>query len=773
MSLSEEQEHMDMTKQQLKMMDWAPFLESNRLKQFILHTKKTHHKFYCSKKSVFMNQLNHALAVESGENEKSPYSDENYSLYRGIINTLAGKLRRKDYQISDKETSIKITKLLELQLMHVDAMTAKTYNLSPYFQRDNDRVKQVHESLTIEIINAAIDELESMFDKVDIFDLSFVYTPLGEHMLTLLLLHEFLGEEVQDLTDISISDREYSDTDSELESEEGSTESWLELKTRREDIQDNNSNERENNVNKEKMDVEKFKKEETAQLPASEKEELKTLAVQKIKMETQQKIIEEQNLQIKKLENQLTLQNEHIKHMQNLIKNYEENETKSIIELEDKIAILRQENNNLENDRKQLMDRLDKTKLIIETKQQEIKNKTEKIENLRKELLQITKQQDNRKIRKEKGITTTELTYENKRTQTIDNRENVETQTEFIGIEAQAGGGAVSALELSESPINKQLQKEFNNTQAIILNESNILRDPAILIKCKNSSQVSSVQELLNETENSQRMMISTHIKLAKNKRTLIIKASTEEVLKTLHQNLINNAKLTEQAEINYKQSKTYRLIITGIPINYNKTQIIQCINNYYKFQKMDETSIIKIKNSKSSKYYQMIIDTESYLTSILLKEGFLLVGTRRCRVTAYRPVIRCSNCQLYGHGAHSCTRLSICAYCAQGHHTNACPNTSIPELKNCTNCLERLGYVPHTADSSCCLVYGEQLLQRNNLTNSFINSFMNSYTDYYTNSNTNSYIDSSINMNISGLNSYNSCCGSQAGPVLVPNAVY
>lgn len=314
-------------------------------------------------------------------------------------------------------------------------------------------------------------------------------------------------------------------------------------------------NDRENNKNEEKIDVNTIETAETISITDTENEKppIITQIDHMRKLVSQQKIIEEQESQIKNLENKVSWQHEQILLLQKLLKNQDEVETKRTIELEDKLAIIRQENNNLEKDKKQLMEKLNKTKLIIDTKQQEINNKIEKIENLRKELLIIAKKQDKSNKSKDKGTTTLTRTYKDKRIQTSDKK----AHEEMRDAEAQTEVCAATASELPERLNNTQTTSyTYNgeiNSQVSNLTESNIfgVNNPAILIKCKNSFEVTTISETIKEIVNNQQKMMETHIRLAKNKRTIIIKVSSEENLKTLHQNLKNNEKLLEQAEIN------------------------------------------------------------------------------------------------------------------------------------------------------------------------------------------------------------------------------
>lgn len=128
------------------------------------------------------------------------------------------------------------------------------------------------------------------------------------------------------------------------------------------------------------------------------------------------------------------------------------------------------------------------------------------------------------------------------------------------------------------------------------------------------------------------------------------------------------------------------------------------------------------------------MIQTDIITTNILMKLGFMRVGIRQCGVFIYKPIIRCANCQLYGHSKFNCKRKTIYAFCAMAHLTTSCPNNTNLDLMQCTNCIGREVHRPHMADSSLCPAYIDQLSYRNNFSNSYMNSTMNSYTNSYMN---------------------------------------
>lgn len=712
--------------QQEKTLGWMPFMDNERIRQIILQNKKLYNEYYKDNKYRMVNQLEHALAAQMGDYIKSPYNEEKHDDYQTPIKILIEKLKTQDLPMSkEAEDNQKIIEFLELQLEHVNSMITKEYEQSPYLQNKMDTVEQIveiHKHISSKLIDEIIEELDKIAkENTKIYNMS-EDTSLGEHLYMLRDIHDSFEKGDEELImDMTISDEDEEDTDSDDWNDSTASETEI---TENVSLEMRNEKELRDNVNgKEETDKNKTEIETTKDREIEEQK--REIQEYKKKLKTQQETIETQEIYIQKLENDTNLLNQQITILKKQLTESDEEERRARIELKEKLITLRQEYNKLETTNKQLLQKLRKIQLTIEAKQHEIENKTEKIENLRKELSTI------------KGKTT--------------KRNKPQVKEKAVGTQKQTENSNIDLTII-------QNQKEDGKSDTTITKENNALelKDPAILIKCMDDAQISSIQEILNETILNQNMMQTIHTRLARDKRTIIVKAQEEEALKQLHHNLNNNDKVIKQVEINYKKNRTKRIIITGIPTTYSAQQILQHIKNYYGNETIDENNIIKTKNSKITKYYQMVIQTDLQLAAALLKDGYMKMGSRRCIISVYKPIIRCSNCQLYGHGAHTCVRISICAYCAQGHHSSVCPNGSLPELINCTNCLDTAGYVPHSADSSRCPVYVGQLVNRNNITKSMNNTYMNSYIDYYINSNTNSYMNSILNTTAMGFGPHN-----------------
>lgn len=75
-------------------------------------------------------------------------------------------------------------------------------------------------------------------------------------------------------------------------------------------------------------------------------------------------------------------------------------------------------------------------------------------------------------------------------------------------------------------------------------------------------------------------------------------------------------------------------------------------------------------------------------------------IGTCDYSVELYiSNILRCFNCQQFGHGSRNCRRLTYCVKCAEAHSFSEC-SAFVKNLK-CVNCKEN-----HQLSFTKCLIY-------------------------------------------------------------------
>lgn len=445
-----------------------------------------------------------------------------------------------------------------------------------------------------------------------------------------------------------------------------------------------------------------------------------------------EKMTEQQELE-EKIQEKIWQINKIEKQMYELQKSYEE-----------------QKENNI-----QLTDKLNKLEVKIREKQNEIANKTTKIDNLHKELQNQQKIKNNKKQFQNKGTTTVNFKNTNRSTQTTKNKEEekakeinsndthlqrdkekvesdqreVENEKrEHSVLEEQLSIRTIKEMEFIkiEEQLHK-LEKMLEDTTIKMTNscreetsiendtwEQNNYIDAAILIKCLEGVKISELQELINIKFLEQEQLPIFFSRTSRNRKVIIIKTQSEKQLLELQQQIEKIDEIKNKAEIQYRQHNTKRIIITGIPKDTKSEYFTNLIKLHPKMKNNPYIKIQKVIQKTISKYYQLVLEVDDTTSVILLRMGYLNVGLRNCGIHLYRPVVRCSNCQLYGHPESRCRRNSICAFCAMGHHTSKCINTDKLELRNCANCLYSSNYQKHTANSPLCPTFINHIKYRN-----------------------------------------------------------
>ena len=124
------------------------------------------------------------------------------------------------------------------------------------------------------------------------------------------------------------------------------------------------------------------------------------------------------------------------------------------------------------------------------------------------------------------------------------------------------------------------------------------------------------------------------------------------------------------------------------------------------KFVDIINVSEIRAYKGKSVKLYKAIIRVSNLIRSIIASQGdrvFLGAGTHKVYDSFY--VLRCYNCQQFGHHSSQCTNNKVCGFCSGGHQTIDCNlknnNQSAPTCINCK--LESNSDCIHEAGSFDC----------------------------------------------------------------------
>lgn len=171
-----------------------------------------------------------------------------------------------------------------------------------------------------------------------------------------------------------------------------------------------------------------------------------------------------------------------------------------------------------------------------------------------------------------------------------------------------------------------------------------------------------------------------------------------------------------------YVAERRKKVIVLGIPKMITTDEIKQKIKEEFGEDVAD--NLHKELTRPTSKSYQLMLDLDEALASKLLKKGRLLVGFLSCPIKMYAPIIRCNNCQLFGHTSEKCRREQACAYCTKNHDSENCTIKNSTRRHTCINCLHSYDSIGrpydnnHAANSTKCYRYQYIFQQRNLATN-------------------------------------------------------
>ena len=108
---------------------------------------------------------------------------------------------------------------------------------------------------------------------------------------------------------------------------------------------------------------------------------------------------------------------------------------------------------------------------------------------------------------------------------------------------------------------------------------------------------------------------------------------------------------------------------------------------------------------------FKAIIRISNVLRYIISKQGDrLFIGCQSsCKVYDNFFVLRCFQCQEYGHHSKECKKSAVCGFCAGSHETRTCTEKSNVHRACCINCT-KLGktrdVASHEAGSLECPIY-------------------------------------------------------------------
>lgn len=246
-----------------------------------------------------------------------------------------------------------------------------------------------------------------------------------------------------------------------------------------------------------------------------------------------------------------------------------------------------------------------------------------------------------------------------------------------------------------------------------------ILSTSAILLTRKPTTKmtINNIKEIVDRELRKERNLPKLFSSVTRDRNSLLIKSTADKEVDAILNSLQTNENILSLLELKYLGEKRKKIIILGIPNYIDEEEVIENIEKEIG-QDVKENSRKTISRPKS-KSYQLMIELEEPSANLLLSQARLHISLASCRITNYAPIIRCNNCQLFGHTQDKCRRQQTCAYCMNNHNSSTCPNKDNPSSHRCINCLHTIDNEgrpynnQHSANSNQCYVFKDRFNER------------------------------------------------------------
>ena len=143
-------------------------------------------------------------------------------------------------------------------------------------------------------------------------------------------------------------------------------------------------------------------------------------------------------------------------------------------------------------------------------------------------------------------------------------------------------------------------------------------------------------------------------------------------------------------------KAKQQSITIVGLPNEYSKEEALRCIITQNEFIKQfsvlnkieDHINIHVIKPLRNKPTVFQVFAS----VSPVLREGLqyhkdrIIIGFMSCKIYDRQQVMRCNNCQHFGHFARNCPTQDepVCGKCSESHRTDSCDKNE----RKCINCV-------------------------------------------------------------------------------------
>lgn len=219
-----------------------------------------------------------------------------------------------------------------------------------------------------------------------------------------------------------------------------------------------------------------------------------------------------------------------------------------------------------------------------------------------------------------------------------------------------------------------------------VSNKSN--NDKVLIVKPKGQQKdVVQIKKDLQDKVNPSEIRIGVSMGRTTRQGGLILSCGNEQDI-TAVQSKIQD-KLGDSYEVNRPKVNEHRIKVVGVnesERNVSDESIIDRVIKQNELDRNDSNLNLKIlrRTNVFNKKFNIIFEVDSSSYNLFINKQRMNLGWNRYMVFNEYGIIRCFNCNKYGHLQKECKEKKVCGKCSKDHDTKDCDNSSV----GCINCI-------------------------------------------------------------------------------------
>lgn len=188
------------------------------------------------------------------------------------------------------------------------------------------------------------------------------------------------------------------------------------------------------------------------------------------------------------------------------------------------------------------------------------------------------------------------------------------------------------------------------------------------------------------------------------------ITCNSEADMRQLQAELQSNRNINTKLNFLQKAAQQNKMILLGVPASLGTQDLTKIIADTYHLPATDIFIIRDLPHRTNNDQKDVLLVIPSSLGRAIIEDGGIVLGLKTCRLRPHTTIVRCRNCQRFGHSMKACRATTpTCARCGGSHAGENCSGPA-----KCINCTrhnhqyETNFDIRHQASDAGCRTYRE-----------------------------------------------------------------